>query len=203
MHVLGFDRPSVVAHSLGGSIATRYAGIEPGAFRQLVAIEGLGLSPRMIKERSAKPAGEKMRSWIARQRAQAGRLPRRYPSLEAAIERMSEQHPHLNREQARHLTTHGTLRNEDGTWSWKFDPYLNTWGPYDWPQTDVEQLWSAITCPLLCVYGKESQASDPETDGRARHFNTAEFVRLEGAGHWVHHDRLDEVEALCRRFLKR
>jgi len=36
-----------------------------------------------------------------------------------------------------------------------------------------------------------------------RHFKSAEVVSIEGAGHWVHHDRLDEFVALTRQFLKR
>lgn len=203
MHRLGLGPLSVIGHSLGGSIATRYAGIEPGAFKQLIAIEGLGLSPRMIRDSAAKPAGDKLRSWIGRARVQSGFAPKRYATLDDAVARMREQHVRLTAEQATHLATHGAAQNEDSTWCWKFDPYLNTWPPYDWPQSDVEQLWRAITCPLLCIYGKESQASDPHADGRAQHFSTAEFVRLDGAGHWVHHDRLDEVEGLCRRFLTR
>ena len=42
----------------------------------------------------------------------------------------------------------------------------------------------------------ESWASNPVEDGRARHFRNAEVVTVEGAGHWVHHDRLAEFLAL-------
>lgn len=38
--------------------------------------------------------------------------------------------PRLTREQAVHLATHGLKRNEDGTYSWKFDPYLRARAPY-------------------------------------------------------------------------
>jgi pimeloyl-ACP methyl ester carboxylesterase len=71
------------------------------------------------------------------------------------------------------------------------------------PIADVEDLWARIGCPTLLVYGKESRASNPAQDGRARHFSTAEVVSVEGAGHWVHHDRLAEFLALTRRFLGR
>jgi pimeloyl-ACP methyl ester carboxylesterase len=38
--------------------------------------------------------------------------------------------------------------------------------------------------------------------GRLPHFNTAEVVNIGGAGHWVHHDRLDEFFLrLVRAFL--
>ena len=42
---------TIIAHSLGGVIALRYAGIYPELRRQLVAIEGLGASPRRVRER--------------------------------------------------------------------------------------------------------------------------------------------------------
>jgi pimeloyl-ACP methyl ester carboxylesterase len=66
---------------------------------------------------------------------------------------------------------------------------------------DVEGLWARITCPTLLVYGKESWASNPTEDGRTRHFRDAEVVTLEGAGHWVHHDKLAEFMARVGRFL--
>ena len=64
------------------------------------------------------------------------------------------------------------------------------------------QLAERITCPTLLVYGKESWASNPETDGRIAHFQNARVVEYERAGHWVHHDRLDDFMTLVRDFLK-
>lgn len=58
-----------------------------------------------------------------------------------------------------------------------------------------------ITCPTLLVYGSESWASNPEEDGRLKHFNTAEVVSFEGAGHWVQHDRLDGFCDRVRDFI--
>jgi len=182
---------TIVAHSLGGNIALRYAGIYPESVKRLVAIEGLGPSPKMLAERLKRTIAERMRRWIDEQRGLAGRLPRRYASIEEAFKRMQEANKHLSPEQARHLTQHGVNQNEDGTYSWKFDNYVRAWPPYDMTVADVEELWGRIACPTLLVYGKESWASNPEEDGRARHFKTAKVVTFEKAGHWVHHDRLD------------
>jgi pimeloyl-ACP methyl ester carboxylesterase len=66
---------------------------------------------------------------------------------------------------------------------------------------EIEELWWRISCPTLLVYGKESWASDPVNDGRARHFRDAKVVAIENAGHWVHHDRLDTFLDLVRDFL--
>jgi pimeloyl-ACP methyl ester carboxylesterase len=194
---------TLVAHSLGGNIALRYAGLYPEHVAKLVAIEGLGPSPKMLAQRFATGFPDRMRAWIEEQRGLSGRLPRRYPSIEDAWKRMRDENKHLSAEQARHLTQHGVNQNEDGTYSWKFDNYVRSWPPYDMSLTDVESLWARITCPTLLVYGKESWASNPAQDGRARHFQNAEIVTMEGAGHWVHHDKLAQFLALVRQFLAR
>ena len=192
---------TIVAHSLGGHIALRYAGIYPEAVRRLVAIEGLGPAPAVLAERARQSIAERMRRWVGEQRALAGRLPRRYRSIDDAVRRMQEENPHLSPEQARHLTQHGVNQNEDGTYSWKFDNYVRVWPPYDITQAEIEQLWAAIACPTLLVYGKESWASNPAGDGRIRHFRSAEVISVDGAGHWVHHDRLAIFLDIVRNFL--
>ena len=201
IHQRGLAPVSLVGHSLGGNIALRYAGIYPEKVRRLVSIEGLGLSPKAMAERLAKPLAERLRAWIEAQRGLAGRLPRRYASIEAAVGRMQEANKHLSLEQARHLTRYGVTQNEDGTYSWKFDPYLHVFPPTDLPVAEIEALWGRIACPTLLVYGKESWASNPAEDGRARHFNDAGVVMVVGGGHLVHHDRTDFLVATLREFL--
>jgi pimeloyl-ACP methyl ester carboxylesterase len=192
---------TLIGHSLGGNIALRYTGLYPENVAKLVAIEGLGPSPKMLAERMAVGLPDRIRAWIDEQRGLSGRLPRRYKTLEDAYKRMQEENKHLSPEQALYLTQHGVNQNEDGTYSWKFDNYIRSWPPYDVPVTEVERLWSRIACPTLLLYGSESWASDPAADGRARHFKNAEVVTFERAGHWVHHDNLPEFLALIRRFL--
>lgn len=193
---------TIVAHSLGGQIALRYAGLYPETVARLVAIEGLGPSPARAAERGAKTIVDRMDAWIREQRGLAGRLPRRYGSIEDAFRRMQEENPHLTAEQARHLTIHGANQNEDGTYSWKFDNYVRAWPPYDMSRRDVALLWSRIACPTLLLYGKESPwAGDPLADGRAALFPNATVVGIDRAGHWLHHDRLDEFLRIVRPFL--
>ena len=140
---------------------------------------------------------------LARSSSLSGRVARRYASIEDAYRRMQEENRHLSPQQARHLTVQGVNQNEDGTYSWKFDNYVRSWPPYDMRSKDIEALWGRITCPTLLVYGKESWASNPAEDGRVAAFNHAKVVTIEKAGHWVHHDRLDEFLSLTRAFLAR
>src|SRR5207245_1462969 len=105
---------AIIAHSLGGQIALRYAGIYPDTVARLVAIEGLGPSPAQLKRGATKTIAERIAEWI------------------------------------------------------------------DEP---------------------ESRAGNPAEDGRAAHFRHARVLGVEGAGHWLHHDRLDEFLRIVRSFL--
>ena len=201
VHQLKLAPVTIVAHSYGGNIALRYAGVYPKNMRKLVAIEGLGPSPKMLAERLGKPIDGRLRDWIEGRRAISGRTHRRYATLDEAYTRMKGENHHLSDEQARHLTIHGVSQNEDGSYSWKFDNYMRTFPPFEMAQEDIETLWRAIECPTLLMYGEDSWASNPAKDGRAQHFNTARVVTFPGAGHWVHHDRFDEFIAELRAFL--
>src|SRR6266481_5780010 len=232
IHQQGLAPVTIVAHSLGGHIALRYAGVYPDTVARLVVIEGLG--PRWVTvdegrsgspgtprasgghggpaarppvsedeefRRVRRPIDERMDEWIRAERALAGRMPRRYASLEEAFHRMQEENPRLSAEQAFHLTAHGVNQNEDGTYSWKFDNYLRAWPPYDMRGQDIQLLWSRIGSPTLILFGKESRFGDPAADGRAALFRHAKVVGFDGAGHWVHHDRLADFLGTVREFL--
>ena len=182
---------TILAHSLGGSIALLYAGVYPETIAKVVAIEGLGPSPDMVERMRQVPAEQQVRRRFEMRRESAGRMPRKYPTLEDALTRMKSENTHLNDEQARHLTLHGAIQNEDGTYSWKFDNAVRMGGPGGLTIEDQHRIWSCITAPVLLVRGAESWASDPSVDGRIGHFKDARLVNIEKAGHWSHHDQLD------------
>src|SRR5690606_24026230 len=107
--------PSIlVAHSMGGTVASMLAGVYPECFAALVIIEGVGLWPGWGDGR---PSHALIDEWIRGTRQLASRQPRRYGSLEEAYQRMQKANPRLTPEQARHLTVHGSNRNEDGSYS--------------------------------------------------------------------------------------
>jgi pimeloyl-ACP methyl ester carboxylesterase len=190
---------TIIGHSLGGGIACQYSGVYAERVKQLVAIEGLGPPPGHTRHG---PAHARMGAWIAQMRAFAGRHARRYASLEEAVQRMQEANQHLTAAQAYHLTLHGTYRNEDGTYTWKFDNYVRSQSPYEFNVEEARSFWQQITCPTLLLRGTESWATDPLLDGRARAFRHVRCVNVPRAGHWVHHDQLEEFLRIVRAFLK-
>ncbi len=201
IHQLDLAPVSIVGHSLGANIAMRYAGIYPDHVRRLVSIEGLPLPARTRGGDAQKAPATRLSEWIERKRGLLGRQPKRYQTLADAAARMQERNQFLSKEMAAHLTLYGASRNEDGTYSWKFDNYVRGWPPTDMPHHDLDTLWAAVQCPVLMMYGKQGWTPNPEEESQLKLFQNLTLEVYERAGHWVHHDRYDAVVASLKRFL--
>ena len=192
------DPVTVIAHSMGGTIAAIHASIYPALIKKLVLVEAIGLYPQT----SAHNPSQELSQWVESNHLLAGRVPKRYPTLAEAYQRMQETNPHLSPEQARHLTIHGSHQNEDGTYTWKFDNYTRTHTPYDVPEQDVIELWKRITCPVLIVNSTEGYPHRIGHDGTNQYFSNVQSVEISNAGHWTHHDRLVEFADEVLHFLQ-
>jgi pimeloyl-ACP methyl ester carboxylesterase len=115
---------------------------------------------------------------------------------------MRERNTRLTTEQTMHLARHAVKRNADGTLSWKYDPTQRVNPPYKLTLDDLIALRQRIACPTLLLRAGDSIAPDPASNGILRHFRNAEQKVIAGAGHWVHHDKLDVVVAELRSFLQ-
>ncbi|MEQ8859519.1 MAG: alpha/beta hydrolase [Pseudomonadales bacterium] len=191
--------PSViVSHSMGGTLASIFTGVYPECVSALVIIEGVGFWPGLGGDSEPE---QRLDEWIRTTRDLASRQPRRYDSLEEAYERMQHANVHLTPDQARHLTLHGSNRNEDGSYSWKFDNYTHAWPAFRIPPDDLAALWRRIRCPVLIINGSEGFPHRIGQDGTDVHFADARIVEVAGAGHWAHHDKLDDVVGAVEGFL--
>jgi len=187
----------IIGHSLGAITTLLYSGIHPDRVAKLVAIEGVGLP---LKENEFPPA-ERVRRWIEKVRAAENRTPHSYPSIEAAKARMKEANPFLSDEVARHLTVHGTNWNADGSLIWKFDNYARLFPPYGVDMGDTAEILQRISASALLFWGRQSFAKDPETDVLGLSIRNREVVRVDQAGHWLHHDQLEIFLRETKRFL--
>jgi len=173
----------------------------PARFRKkvsrLVVLDGVTNFPA----RRVKPAAVRIADWAGDLDKFAQRKIHLYPSVSDGAMRIHARNPRLTHAQAMHLATHGMKRNDDGSYSWKYDPYLRARAPYRLSLDDNIDLWSRIACPTLLVSASESFLPDPEKAGVMMHFKHAELARIVGAGHWLQHDRPDEVAGLIRKFL--
>ncbi len=187
----------IMGYSRGGNIALQYAGVFPERVSKVIAVEGLG--PPVVADSlggMAPPA--RMRHWIDRRRQGERRQLRRHASLEEATRRIIEVNPRVRPDIARHLALHGIRRNEDGTYSWKFDSHLVAGGLHP---DGGEELWANIRAPVFLVTGGESWSVHPEWQARARAIPSCRSAVVEGAGHWVHHEQLDRFLEVVETFL--
>lgn len=201
LKTLNIDRFTLIGHSLGGNIALRYAGLYPEQIEKLVAIEGLGPSPRMLEERKSKSVTERLTEWVEQRRTLSERVPRIMANIDKAKERMHAAFPHLPDDLIQHLTETGVKSNKDGTVSWAYDPAGMGRSPTDIPHADFVHLWTRITSPTWLVYGANSWASNPAEDGRAKAFQNAKVTLIEDAGHWLHHDQFEHFMSDLKSFL--
>lgn len=182
---------TIISHSLGGAISLKYAGIYPEKVKSIIAIEGIGPSPELLKAAQNINSSQRFCDWAEKLDKVARQTKYNYQTQQEAINRMQQVNPNFSLELAKHLTIHGLKMDINKHYLWKFDPKLRAYHPFDMNAQDTRQLWRNITCPVLLVRGENSWASNPAEDGRANYFSNVQVVNVPNAAHWVHHDQYD------------
>jgi pimeloyl-ACP methyl ester carboxylesterase len=190
-------RVTIVGHSMGGMVGLIYAGTFPDQVSALVVLDGVTVLP----DAKRKPAHERISKWVGQLDALEDRKPRRYGAIEEAAAQMRAHNARLTPELAQHLAAFGVRRNEDGTYSWKFDPRQRAMAPHRLLPEDHVSLWRRITCPTLLINAEESFLQGSRTAGLADYFQDVRIETIAGAGHWLHHEKPDDVLDSIRRFL--
>lgn len=134
----------------------------------------------MLPDTPKPPVHERIGKWVGQLDKLHDRAPRRYSTLEDAAAQMVLHNKRLSRELALHLATHGARQNEDGTYSWKFDPYQRASAPHRlWPDDHIA-LWSRITCPTLLLNAGESFLAGARAAGWSATFRRRASRPLQG-----------------------
>ena len=121
MKLEGFEKVAIVGHSMGGMVSLTYAGAFPERVTKLVVLDGVTNFPA----RRVKPAAlQDIADWAGDLDKFAQRKIHLYPSVADGAVRIHARNPRLTDAQAMHLATHGMKQNADGSFSWKYDPYL-------------------------------------------------------------------------------
>jgi pimeloyl-ACP methyl ester carboxylesterase len=190
------DAPlTLIGHSMGGMVASVYAGAFPASVAKLVIIDGITVLPSAART----PAPERLGKWVSDLERLEQRTPRRFATLADAAAQLRLRNPRLAPELADHLAKHGTRLHDDGRYGWKFDPCQRVMAPHRlWPQDYIE-FWTKISCPTLLLRGADSALGDPEAVGVTRHFQNVRVETVANAGHWLHHDQPQHtIELICR-----
>jgi pimeloyl-ACP methyl ester carboxylesterase len=190
------DRLAIVGHSMGGAIASLYGASFPERPERIAIMEGL-----IIHEQPLEEMPERTAQWITSVRRLRQRLPKRYPSVEAAAERIRANDPRCPPEVALEAARHGTRAVEGGV-VFKHDPTHQARGPHPFRTDHWRSYWTRVRCPTLLVDGGESEASrPPDYEARLAAFPHGRRVIIPEAGHMMMRHRPAEVAAALLDFL--
>lgn len=188
----------IVGHSMGGGVATLYAGARPERVQRLVVMEGLGPTddpPELGVERA--------RRWLA-DRRKISPTPRAMRGLDEAVDRLSASHPRIPRELLRTRAERLVRSLPDGGVTWAWDPLHRTTSPTPFNARVYASFLKAITCPTLFVSGGPAGWHPPDEEERLSAFSgPLERLDLPEAGHMMHWTQPVEVAQAIDAFFAR
>lgn len=188
----------LVGHSMGGAVATYFAGAFPETVVKLALLEGAGPPDSPFAS-----APERVRTWIegVRRVRQSPEAP--MPSMDHALTRLKMNHPQVPESILRSRIVHLVKRNADGTCTWKFDPLHRTRSPIPFYAEPFRAFVARITAPTLWLSGGPSGFHPPDEGERLEAFASLERHDLAEAGHMMHWTAPEAVAARLLQFWSR
>ncbi len=172
--------PILIGHSMGGTIATLFAGAFPERVSALAVLEGVG-----PPDHPPESVPNRMRQWVFGVNELQGKTTRTF-SMEDALSRLALSHPGVDLSVLRTRLLHLVTKNEDGSVSWAFDPLHRTLSPTPFYARTLIAFAQKVTSHVLFVGGGEQGFHPPDEAERLAAFAKLERVDLEGAGHMMH-----------------
>ena len=194
------EKANLVGHSLGGNVATLYAGIRPDRVAKLVNLEGFGMAPTLPEQ-----APKRYARWLEELRDPPGLKP--YADFAELASRLRKTNPRLSAEKATFLAKHWG-REEGGKVVLRSDPAHKIVNPTLYRYEEVRACWREVVAPVLWVDAAQSDTLKRIGLDSAQHaerrtaFRALEYVTVPEAGHMLHHDQPAAVARLIEDFLR-
>ena len=171
----------VVGHSMGGSVATLFAGSRPSLVRGVALLEGLG-PPETDLAFTPQRLGKWLDDLTARRSYEQS--PIEDPS--GVLSRLVSQHPGVPREVLASRVPHLAHERADGRWEWRFDPLHRSTSPTPFLAAMYRAFLARIQAPTLVVGGGVDGYHPPDEADRIGALSLVTHVELAGAGHMMH-----------------
>lgn len=190
----------LVGHSMGGNVASLYAGIRPQRVSHLVNLEGLGVAMRPPEEAVAR-----YERWLDELAAPVSF--RTYPDFETFAQRLMARNPRLSPERAEFLARHWGRESESGEIVLRGDPAHKRVNPIPYRLHEAMACWRKVAAPVLWVEGSDSQAaqrlnlSAEDIAERRACFASIQCATIADAGHMLHQEQPEALARLIESFL--
>jgi len=190
---------NLVGHSMGGNVATLFAGIRPPRIAKVVNLEGFGL---------ARTSSDQAPGRFARWLDELGEGPslRSYDSFEALAARLRRNNPRLSEARAAFLARHWG-RQDRGRVELASDPRHKLVNPVLYRAEETQACWRKVTASVLWVSGAETKmlqnlklSAGDIAERKSCLRNLSECVIPE-AGHMLHHDQPEQLAEIIESFL--
>jgi len=190
------DAPIVlVGHSMGGTVASMYAGVFPERVALLALLEGVG-PPAMPDAISP----DRFKSWVEGVRAMRARADKTM-SLDEAVRRLSTNHPHVPQHVIRLRAEQLTREVEGGRRVWTFDPMHRTTSPAFFSVDRWKAHAARITAPTLIVGGGPLGFHPHDEAERVATIVHAKTTEIADAGHMMHWTRPEALAKILLDFV--
>lgn len=183
----------LVGHSMGGTIATLFAGAFPERVSALALLEGVG-----PPDHPPESVPDRMRHWIDGVNDLRGKKVRTF-SKEEALSRLALSHPSVDLSVLETRVHHLVSTQPDGSVAWAYDPLHRTVSPTPFYARTLIAFARKVTSPVLFVGGGEQGFHPPDEGERLLAFPNLERIDLAGAGHMMH---WTQPEALAQALIK-
>jgi pimeloyl-ACP methyl ester carboxylesterase len=199
LDIVSPEQPAdLIGHSMGGNIASMYAGIRPERVSRTVNLEGIGL-PRTRPEEA--PA--RYRRWLDELREPMAFSV--YESIEHFARLLRRRNPRLPEDRA-HFIAELWLTPCEGGYTVRWDPAHKRVNPILYSREAAESCWAATTAPTLLVLGGQSDirralAADGEPSAFEGIYPQLQVQVLPQAGHMMHHEEPETLAPLIEDFL--
>ncbi len=193
---------TLIGHSMGGNIASMYAGMRPSRVARLVNLEGFGLPPGKPED-----APHRYAKWIG-QTARGARF-RDYASFEELADRLRASNSRLTAERAHFLSRHWGRAGSGGRVELVSDPAHKLINPIPYRIDETLACWRLVSAPAMWVIGAETDVSrrikltDADLAFRKSCFRNLQECVIPGAGHMLHHDQPERLAEAIEDFLAR
>jgi pimeloyl-ACP methyl ester carboxylesterase len=183
----------LLGHSMGGNIASLYAGSMPERVNAIVNIEGFGLP-----DSDPDDAPERYRGWLEAQTA--GTDFSFYPDYSGLARRIRSRNPGLSEDRAEFVARQWA-REDNGAVRLRADPMHKLPNPILYRRAEATACWRNISAPVLLVSGEKSAFKGQVTDLASGPATLS--CEIEGVGHMIHFEAPEILAAHIEQFLKK